>query len=47
MAMKTNHTGHSLHGSKTDEIVRPKVDGVILEKVQSRVDIMRCGLELG
>ena len=37
---------HSLCGSETDQTVRPKLDGVILEKVQSRVDIMRCRLEL-
>jgi len=39
--------GHLLRGSETDEIVRPKLDGVILEKVQLRVDVMGNGFELG
>jgi len=45
--MNNSHVGYSLRGSETDEIVRPKLDGVILEKVQLRVDVMRRGFELG
>ena len=44
--MKKSRVGYSLRGSETDEIVRPKLDGVILEKVQLRVDVMRRGSEL-
>ena len=47
MLMKKSRVGYSLRGSETDEVIRPKLDGVILKKVQLRVDVMRRGFELG
>jgi len=44
---KVSLRDHSLSGPETDQIVSPKLDGIILEKVQPRVDVMRCRLELG
>ena len=43
--MKKSRMGYSLRGSEPDEIVRPKLDGVIFEKVQLRVDVMGYGFE--
>jgi len=47
MVRKPSRVGRSLCGSETDKIIRPEFDSIILEKVQLRVDVMRCGFELG
>lgn len=46
MTGKSSRVDYSLLGSERDQIVRPKVDGVVLEEVQLRVFIARYGREL-
>lgn len=46
MTKSSGRGDHLLLGSERDQVVSPEDDGVILEKVQTRVVELSCSLEL-
>ena len=46
MTKNSSRVDHLLLGSERDQVVSPEDDGVILEKVQTRVVELSCSLEL-